>query len=266
MSLRVQLWPTLFSILGLAILIALGTWQLNRYLDARQFEEEQQQRMDEPIAELSTDDLGQFGDGDFDFRRVTVEGTFDERRIYLINHRVYDGEPGYWVVRPLFVDVAGADEPKTLPVNQGWLHREDGYDAAEALLADTPEDAVEVTGLVHRLDEVIADDEFRELYAHPRVPSGIGVHVLDTYDVNAIGGLSPKPRLAQDRVLVESPDHADPGGPQASYDHVTDPYLTADTHFGYMLTWYSLAVALIAIWFANAAGVLRSRSFGEQNA
>lgn len=256
MSFRLHPWATLFTLLGLGILLSLGTWQLNRYQAAKDFEHDRDARIDRPVADV--DDAHQLADGDYDFRRITVEGTFDDRHLFLINHRVHDGHPGHWVVRPLLVE-ADNSPPVMLPVNLGWISREEGPERAREMLEQTPEQTVEITGLLHRLDDVVADDDLREDLEDGAETTG--VVQLDSYDVEAINRSHPGRDLSRPVVLTRSPDDAPEDGPVADYDHITDPYLTADTHFGYMLTWYTLAVALLAIWFAHGLGLLKSKSY-----
>lgn len=263
MTFRFHPWATFFSAIGLALLIALGTWQLNRYQDARQFEADRDARIDEPVVELTADDIDRLADGDFDFRRVSVTGRWDDQRLFLINHRIYDGHPGYWIVRPLLIgdDTSGAD-PVSMPVNQGWIHRDDGPERAEQLYAETWDEPVELTGLVHRLDDVVPDHDFRQTLEDGAAPDGVST--LNSYDIDAIDRAGDAADLPSALVLtVGEDDPEDHDELTASYDHITDPYLTADTHFGYMLTWYTLAVALIAMWFAHGLGLLRSRSYDD---
>ncbi len=259
MSLRIRLWPTFFTLLGLAILISLGTWQLNRYLDARSFEAERDARLDDYV--VAVDSLDEFRSTELDFRRVRIEGQWDRDRLFLIRHRVYQGDPGYWVVtalRPPTID----DGPALL-VNRGWIHRQDGLPEAQRILEALDDGVHTVTGLVHPLDHVVADDDFRDAYptSSDRLPQG--VVEMDTYDLTAIYDSLPYDAVERPVILTESSDSWERELPVASHEHITQPYLTADTHFGYMLTWYLLALALIAIWIAHAAGVLHSESYDD---
>ncbi len=258
MSFRIHLWPTFFCVIGLLILGSLGTWQLTSYLDAADFEERRDARIDDAIADV--DDPTELSEGDYDFRRIRVTGRFSTDRLFLIKHRVHDGHPGYWVVRPL--EWSGDDGGRiALPVNLGWVPIEDGRQLAEAMLDDAAGETTTVAGLLHVVDDVVADDDFRD-----RLQSGDdarGVVELETYDIDAINDTAGDRSVGRPLVLTRSPDDTDADLPVASYNHITDPYLTAETHFGYMLTWYLLALALIAIWVTHGLGHLTSRSYDE---
>lgn len=259
MSLRIRLWPTFFTLLGLAILISLGSWQLSRYLDARTFETQRDAKMDEAV--VTIDSASELLDEQLDYRRVDIEGRWDQQRLFLIRHRVHDGDPGYWVVTALRPP-AGQDGPALL-VNRGWIHREDGLPEAKRIIDDLDDGTVTAAGLLHRLGEVVADDDFRHRLHSDDSPTG--VVELDTYDVTALYRALPYETLHRPVVLTEHADSWDREVPLASDEHITQPYLTAETHFGYMLTWYLLAVALIAIWFAHATGALHSRAYDDES-
>lgn len=261
MSFRLHPWATFFTLLGLGLLLTLGTWQLDRYNDARDFERDRDERIDKPVADVQ--DPARLADGDYDFRRITIEGHWETERLYLINHRVHDGHPGYWIVRPLLVDTVDADDnsPVMVPVNLGWIPRSEGPHRARELLDETPDGPVSITGLLHRLDDVVADDDLRDQLEDGDEPDG--VVQLDTYDVVAIDDARPDTSLGRPLVLTRSPDDAPDDGPTASYNHITDPYLTSETHFGYMLTWYTLAAALLLIWLAHGLGLLKSKSYQD---
>ena len=264
MSFRIRFWPTFFTVLGLLLLITLGTWQLQRYQSASTFEEERDARMDEPVEAVDSPD--QLLDRELDFRQIQVRGTWAPERLFLIKHRVFQGDPGFWVVRPLLIE--GNEHPSyMLPVNQGWVSFADGQETAQQLLDETNDEPVEIRGLLHRLDDVVPDDQFRNSIDDETDLQG--VIELESYDIEAINRTHEGPVFERPIVLTEAPDDAseesvDDSQPIPSYDHITTPYLTSDTHFGYMLTWYLLALALIAIWIAHGLGLLVSRAYDRR--
>lgn len=260
MSFRIRLWPTFFSVIGLALLVSLGSWQLSRFFDARAFEEQRDAKMDLPM--VSVDSTEALSSGDLDFRRIEVEGVWDERYLFLIKHRVYQGTPGYWVVSPLHL--TSRDESTALLVNRGWISIEDGPGQARQLLDTNDDEVISVTGLVHFLDDVVVDQGFHQRLDDSSKPDGI--IELESYDPTAIYRVLGAEDFDRPIVLTESPDPSrEDADPVASYDHITEPYLTAETHFGYMLTWYFLALALIAIWIAHGLGLLASPAYEERD-
>ncbi len=259
MSFRIRFWPSFFTAIGLALLVSLGTWQLNRFLDARTFEDQRDARMDLSVVGLES--TNQLTDGELHFRRIEVEGIWDEELLFLIKHRVYEGMPGYWVVSPF---VPTGDESSTaLLVNRGWISIEDGLEQARHILDETPTSAETITGLVHRLDDVVVDDDFHERFDESSPPTG--VVELESYDTTAMHRTVQDPGLDRPIVLTLGPDSSpNESEPIPSFDYITEPYLTAETHFGYMLTWYLLALALLAIWVAHGLGLLASPAYEER--
>lgn len=244
-------------VLGLGVLIALGTWQLQRYRQADDVEQRQAERLDAPLVDV--DSPAQLGDSDLEYRRMRVEGRWDGERIFLINNRVHDGDPGWWVVRLLVVG-SGKDS-RVLPVNLGWVPREEGPQRARRLLEEPDHGPVAVTGLLYRPEEIAADQDFR---ADVDTDRPRGVFEVDTLDVPAIARTHPATPFGRPLVLVRGPDDTSIDADLvAGYEHITEPYLTAERHFGYMLTWYLLAVGLLAIWLAHGFGFVGSRSFDD---
>ena len=276
MSFRIRLWPTFFSLIGLGLLITLGSWQLSRFLDARAFEEERDATMDLPVANINSPD--QLMDGEFDFRHINVRGRWDEERVFLIKHRIYQGKPGLWVVQPLHI--SGEEGSRAILVNRGWVSVEDGVETAKALLSD-PYDLQGATrelpaaalsdsgqmrgyaeGLMHRLDDEVADQDFRDELDEGEGTTG--VIELESYDATAMHRAVGADTLERPIVLTQISEYDDEY-PVASLDHITEPYLTAETHFGYMLTWYFLAIALVAIWIASGFGLLTSPAYADNS-
>lgn len=262
MTFQPRLWPTFFSIIGLGLLLTLGTWQAKRYLSKSAFEEARDARIE--LSVLPVQSPQELADGEVDFRQIEIEGIWDRERLFLIRHRTFQSEPGFWVVNALLVP--SENEPTALLVNRGWIPYQNGRERAAELLDALPVDTVRLTGLVHELEYVVRDDDLRTLLHQGGDVLPDGVITVSTYDTVAMNLATPVDGFDRDIVLTLSPDAQDTSYPIASYDHITEPYLTAETHFGYALTWYLLALALIAIWIAGAMGTLTSASYqGERN-
>ncbi len=259
MTLRIRFWSTFFSVIGLALLITLGTWQLIRYQEAKDFED----RRDAQIGEAPVDllDLEALEAGDLDFRQIRARGTWDLDRTFLIKHRVLRGNPGAWVVNALILDGHAEQDPPALMVNRGWIPFADAADRALLLQQELPEGPQTITGLVHPLDYVVVDDGAQQRL--DELESVTGVFELDSYDTTAMRRAFDGPTIERDLVLTISATDGADTYPTPTVGHVTDRYLTSETHFGYMLTWYLLALALIAIWLAGSLGMLGSRSYDD---
>ena len=258
MKFRIRFWSTFFTTLGLALLIFLGTWQAQRYLSKKSFEEARDEQINLPV--LAQPSLEEIAGGAVDFRQIRLAGTWDRDRSFLVKHRIYRGQPGFWLITPLLVSDPDQEESTALLVNRGWLPFSGGEERAAALLASLPQGEVKVEGLLHLLEYVVPDRGTRQSLAAS--PFSGGILAIDSYDTEAMNQATPARGFDRPLVLTIGADTLSPDSyPLASFDHITEPYLTSETHFGYALTWYVLAIALLAIWIANGLGLLHASAY-----
>ncbi|MEM1433277.1 MAG: SURF1 family protein [Pseudomonadota bacterium] len=131
---------TLFVIVMLPVLIALGRWQLDRAeqkLDAYAVSEAARSQVP-----LTVDAYGALSNTDRRFRTVSLLGQFDAERVLLLDNQVHNGRVGYWVLQRF--QVAGRDEQ--FLVNRGFIAapaRRDLWPQVE-----TPASPVEISGLL----------------------------------------------------------------------------------------------------------------------
>lgn len=96
--------------LALVLLFArLGVWQLDRLDERRERNERVEARMELPAEPIEV--------VDDEYRRVAVDGTWDDDATVFIRSRSYQGRPGFHVVTPVVLD--GGDE--AVLVNRGWV-------------------------------------------------------------------------------------------------------------------------------------------------
>ena len=245
---------TLFALLGLALLLWLGSWQAIRYLEKTASESQRDALTDATPHRIET--LEALNSGELDFHPVTLRGEFAQAPNFLMKHRVFRGKPGYWLVSPLILESGEA-----VLVNRGWIPYERGEALAAAIVKRT-EGTQELSGLVHHLDYVVSDDATRASLES----GGVGDPMIlwDSYDTEGMHQAIEFPTPTRAVVITLAPEHSGQPHPVASYAHITEPYLTAEKHFGYALTWYSLAVALIAIYVAAGFGSLRAQSMAPR--
>lgn len=210
---------------ALAVLLGLGTWQLLRRAEKQTLIAHIEAQMKAPpvalLAELTAADAR-----GFDYRRVTVSGRYlHEHEMRLVN-RVRKGTAGVHLITPLV-----ADNGPTVLVDRGWAPRH-GADADGGAI-DRPQGRVTVTGIT-------------------RLPAAAGYFVpanepargqwfsLDPAQMAAARGLGP---VAPVIVVAE----AAPGG-RAAYPIGAEVRVEIrDDHLQYALTWYSLALGLMAV-------------------
>lgn len=211
----------LFSGCLLPILLALGTWQLNR-------SEQKQARLDrwqQQVSELNWSE--QMQQGLEDGQPVRVSGHYADNRSWLLDNRTRKGMPGYEVLT-MFYPVQGAP----LVVNRGWVP---GTRTRTTLPGvRTPTGNVKIRGRVAAFPQppVLAES-----------PVGDGwprrVQTLSADQARRQAGL---PALAGQILRL-----AGPGQPGAYAADWPPDRMTPQRHIGYAIQWYALALALTVL-------------------
>lgn len=247
--------PTVASLAGLAVLLALGTWQTGRYFDKKRRETLQERRLEKSPARLSS--VAELDDTELNYRRVKVSGTVETDTQIVVEHRHYNGDPGSWLVQPLrFPDGGGR-----ILVNRGWIPFEKARSELDRYTGAPSKSPL--VGLLYRLPDVVADDENRQKLEEGSLEIAGQRTEWDSFDVQAIYEHLSTPTPEGPWVLVLAPEHTGERYPLASYKHVTEPFMTSTRHLSYGIFWYTVAAALIGIYIAAGFGTLRSRKRGR---
>ncbi len=217
----------------MALLIGLGTWQLERRGWKQALIAEREAAFALPPLTLS----GAAGEAETAaWRRVTVTGTFLHGHETLVGPRSRDGAPGWHVVTPLRLT-----NGRHVVVDRGWIpqDRKTAAQRPESLVAGT----VTVTGILRRPTApgpFVPDNEpAKEQWFHvdpAALAAAWGVRGVASWWVEAIA--SPG-------------DNTVPRG-------VAGLSLPPDNHLQYAITWYSLAVALAVIAVVRLRGARKA--------
>jgi len=214
---------TLSTLVLLGILIALGTWQIERMQDKRAMIAERAQRLASPPLNLpAVIPIPQA----LDFRRVQVQGKFlHDRELYLGN-RPRNGQPGYHVLTPL-----QRADGSTVLVDRGWvpLDRKLPESRAEGQL----DGQVVILG--------IARLPGRPGWLAPK--NQIEGNFWFMIDLPAMAEAARLSALLP--IYIEAGRQANPGG--LPIGGQTDAALP-DNHLVYAITWYALAAALVVVY------------------
>lgn len=135
---RPKLIPTLAALLLLPAFIALGFWQLHRAQEKLVLQADYDRRSAGPAITL---DSTLRPAEDLRFYRVSVAGYYEPKFQILLDNRVHEGIPGYYVVTPLHI--RGSDT--RVLVNRGWLPL--GKDRAHRPDAPPPSGLQKITGI-----------------------------------------------------------------------------------------------------------------------
>jgi len=223
---RPRLVPTLIAIPGILLLLALGSWQVVRLQEKNAINAFRAERVAAPAVPLPArvDDLAAF-----EFRRVSVTGTFLHDRELRLNARSQRGNTGYDIITPL----VRADGPPVL-INRGWVP----YDRKDPATrqAGQVEGTVTVEGILRT--------EPRKGWLMPN--NDAARNEWFWFDLAAMAQAAGVPDAA--RFYIEAGPQPNPGGfPIGGQTIVELP----NNHLQYALTWYALAIALAAIYIVS---------------
>lgn len=222
---------SLFVAFFLPILLLLGNWQLDRAAYKRSLEAEQLQRSNQLPASPGPEVL--VSDANNDFRRVRVQGQFQQDRYFLVDNQVQAGVPGYWLVAP-FAD----SEQRLWLVNLGWLAAPATRD--ELPKVKIPEGSLQIVGSMRPftgLVPLLRDDAWADVSTQ-----GVALRVqrLDVAAMSAeVTARHPQLQVVPLELRLEP---GSPGVLQAAPQGIVGG---SERHSGYAVTWLGLAVTLV---------------------
>ncbi|MGF1605517.1 MAG: SURF1 family protein [Rhodothalassiaceae bacterium] len=217
---RPGLPATIMTLIGLAVLISLGVWQVQRLHWKQDLIARLEQRLAaEPVplpADIEDPAL-------WDYRRVGVEGVFAHaREAYVFAGRQRTG--GWYVITPL-IRKRGAP----VLINRGWVP-DDARDPAARPAGQIP-GPVRVTGIVRvtRPGNAFTPEPDREARLF------FAADIAALAEAADLGAVAP--------VILDA-DVSDAPGPEGGQTRLDLP----NNHLSYAVTWFALAAVLLAIY------------------
>ena len=209
------------------VLLALGTWQLQRLAWKETLIAERQAGLAMPAVAMPSDLDDSEVARAFEFRPVTVTGAFRHDLEQLYGARARASVLGYHVLTPLVVD----NGPAVL-IDRGWIPADKVHPASRS----DGQLGGEVT--VRGIARYRAEDR-PGMFTPDNDPAGQHWYHYDLPQMEEALGLSLSP------IVVEADDTANPGGlPIGGRTQVT----LTNNHLQYAVTWYGLAAALIGVY------------------
>lgn len=224
---RPTFWASLCTLVALAVLLWLGTWQLQRL--------EQKETL---IAQLEAQAAGppialpgDLSDPALDFTLVQVAGRFVPAKALRLANRIHDGKVGAHLVAP-FV----ANDGRGLLVDRGWVPIQQG-DAAPG--ADRPPAGEQ------QLTGYLRHGGWSGMAAF-RPENAPDKGLFNWPDLAAMAALVELPNAIDQvyLVLVPASDDTAEGLPIPQPPPVDLP----NNHLQYAITWYALALVLLVIY------------------
>ena len=226
---RPRLWPSVAALSVVGLLIGLGTWQMQRMVWKEALIAELATRDSQPpvfLPQVITDPKA------LEFTPVRLSGLFLHDRELFLNARVYNGEVGFHIITP-FVLADG----RTVLVNRGWVPST--RRAPETRAAGQIAGIVTVEGRL-RTGGWKGYDMFRPANS----PEKNDWLWMDLPAMAARAGIdNALPSIYIAAGVAENPGGLPIGG--AARVNVRN------NHFGYAMTWFALAVALLVIYVVH---------------
>ena len=222
---RPALWPTLAAIVGIALTLALGNWQVNRGNEKAALAERVKSANRDALIEMPAQEIKA---EDIAWHRVQAHGTFEPKYTLYIDNRVLHGVAGYHVMTPLRL---GASDRYVL-VNRGWVAATSSRTKLPAVA--TPGSEVTITGLA-----VIPSRRFLELST--QIAEG---NVWQNFTLERFRAAVP---IAVQPVVIEQ-DNDSGDGLKREWG---EPDLGIERHYGYAFQWFALAAAILAIYVVH---------------
>jgi surfeit locus 1 family protein len=214
---------TAFTLIALAVLIALGVWQLQRREEKHALIAQIEARAQTPSAPIEI--LLVTGDAFAAHRHATALGTFDHaKEVYVYAPRT-DGGPtrqGKKIVTPFNLASGG-----TILVDRGWVN--EWWPNPDKSFPE-PEGEVEVEG-------VLRPSSMPGTFTPPPDIAKRTLYLRDSTAIAKLAGVTLKSRL-----ILEATTRL--GNPEPLKAALNIP----DNHLNYAITWFSLGVVLVVIY------------------
>jgi surfeit locus 1 family protein len=217
---------TIFTLLALAVLIALGSWQLQRRIEKHALLDSIARRANMPEAPVEI--LFVTGEHFAAHRAATAAGTFDHaKEVYVYAPRADTGptRQGFKVLTPF--QLSSGD---TILVDRGWVAQAQKDPATRA--------KGQVEGVLELQGKLIPPTPASTFTPPPDLATKT-FYVRDTAAIEEALGQKFRRGL-----IFEAKTRTD-GGPEPMQSTLNIP----DNHLGYAITWFSLGFALVVIYF-----------------
>lgn len=235
LKLRVRLdWKAALTIgAALAILLALGFWQLDRADQKRRRQQDIDARLSaKPVA---IEDLIRSRPESIDFQRVYLHGAYLAEQSIFLDDKFFLGQPGYEVLTPFRLQSSS----RLVIVSRGWTAL--GPDPKQLPKLDTPSGELHLIGVIHAAPE-------RSFFVDQPIRDEVWPLRLHHLNMRKIEELFPIPVFSH----VVRLDEAMPG---VLHRH----WPVEDTHAGrsisYAIQWFVMALVLFIITLFNCTNI-----------
>jgi surfeit locus 1 family protein len=225
---RPALWPTVFTVPVVLLMLGLSVWQIQRLHWKEGLIAERSQRMDAAaVGDPGAGPLDAQGLADLEYRHVRLEGQFLNDKEMFLGARTFEGSAGYHVLTPFRLA-----DGRVLIADRGWIPLE-RKDVAKRRQG-------EIEGPT-TFDGIIRLQGRQTWFVPDNRPDLDFFFWVDLPAMAKLSGLAD----VETRFYAEAGSAANPGGyPIGGQSHVELP----NDHLQYAITWFALAIALMVIY------------------
>lgn len=226
--------PTVAALLGIAITVAAGAWQMSRADEKAHRQARLEALRREPPVTVPASPVAE---GELLYRRVRVTGAFMPEHTVYLDNRLRRGVPGFEIVTPLRI----GESERFVAVNRGWIAGAPRRDTLPEVR--TPAGPVTVEGTV-----VPAQRVYQLEHAGPEG------NVWLSFSVDR---LRKETRLDLQPLLIQQESALD-DGLERSWQR---PDAGRDKHLAYAFQWFAMAFAILVIYLV--LGFRRPAAHGQ---
>jgi len=233
-KIRSKLFIVVVLLLGL-VCIRLGFWQLSRRIERRTQNEIIEHALSLPPTGLPSEPIFP---ADWEYRRVSISGIFDDDGSVVLRNRAYRDQPGVHLVSPMIIAETGA----AILVDRGWIPVTQFL--AEDIAAYQGSSDFEVTGFLR----ISNPEPTLALLADPTLAPG--EDVLKEWRVLNVERIQEQIPYALFPMYLQMTD-SEPA-PGAYPIPIPDVDLSDGPHLAYAIQWFSFgAVAFLGsiLWW-----------------
>ena len=220
------------AIVGLAVTVSLGRWQLDRAAQKEAIQAALEQRGALPPLSLNGLTRAEMAAPELLYRRGIVRGQWMSDRTVFLDNRPMNGQPGFYVLTPLKL----AGQGGAIVVQRGWVPR-DVRDRTRLPAVPTPEGEIVLQGHIAPPPG--------KLYQFSGADSG---SIRQNLDLASFEREIATPLWPVSFVQADLPDGSHTDGLLRQWPK---PAVDVHKHYGYAFQWFALG-ALIAglyVWF-----------------
>ena len=247
-TLKFRFWlVAIAAILGTAVTLRLGFWQLSRANEKLALQDAIQQKAEMPSLDAKTLISASVDLNASLHRSTKLTGHWLPQHTLFLDNRQMDSKPGLFVVTPFEFEDKVTAVKKTILVQRGWIARNFidrqqlpqipttlAEETVFGRIAPSPSKLYEFKGVdVGRIRQNIAIAELAQEFK------------IELLNVTLLQLDDTKAAVANDGLLR----------------HWTQPSLSVEKNYGYMLQWWALSglIAALFVWFQLIRPRMRSR-------